>query len=159
MKRIQVITMMTMALLMVGGMTARAQINPGSGQQQSIEVSDSELQTYAKIMQQVRQEQKTSQGKMLKAIKDNGMDVKRYQEISRAKRQGQNVEMTDKEKKAYQSVQKVMKKEQQKMRQKMQSILKQHKMGRRRYIQISRALQQDKELQKRLQGLQSNQQQ
>jgi len=152
MKRIQVITMMTMALLMVGGMTAKAQVNPNSGQQQqSIEVSDSELQTFAKIMQKVQQEQKKSQGKMLEAIKNNGMEVKRYQEISRAKRQGQNVEMTDKEKKAYQSVQEVMKKEQQKMRQRMQSILKQHKMGRRRYIQISRALQQDKELQKRLQ--------
>jgi hypothetical protein len=159
MKRIQVITMMAMALLMVGGLTAKAQINPNSGQQQqSIEVSDSELQTFAQIMQKVQQEQKKSQGKMLEAIKNNGMEVKRYQEIARAKNQGQNVEMTDQEQKAYQAIQQVMKKEQQKMNQKMQSILKQHKMGRRRYIQISRALQQDKELQKRLQNLQSNQQ-
>jgi len=156
MKRIQVITMMTMALLMVGGLTAKAQVNPNSGQQQSIEVSDSELQTFAKIMQKVQQEQKNSQGKMLKAIKDNGMEVQRYQEIARAQRQGQDVEMTEKEEKAYQAIQQVMKQEQQKMNQKMQSILQQHQMERRRYIQISRALQRDKELQKRLQELRSN---
>jgi hypothetical protein len=90
---------------------------------------------------------------MLKAIKDNGLQVKRYQEIARAKRKGQNVEMTSKEKKAYQAVQQVMKKEQQKMRKKMNSILKKYSMKRRRYIRISRAMQRDKQLQKRLQEI------
>ncbi len=124
-----------------------------SQQQKNIEVSDQELQTFAKIMQEVRKEQKATQGVMLKAIKDNGLDVKRYQEIARAKRKGQNAQMSDKEKKAYQAVQKVMKKEQQKMRKKMNSILQKYSMKRRRYVRISRALQRDKQLQKRLQEL------
>jgi len=152
MRRNVFIHMLVAVFLMTGVAGVQAQdFNPNQSQQQKqIEVSDSELQTFAKIMQEVRKEQKSSQGVMLKAIKDNGLDVKRYQEIARAKRQGNDAKMTSKEKKAYQAVQKVMKQEQQKMRQKMGSILKQYKMERRRYVRISRALQRDKQLQQRL---------
>lgn len=149
------IPFLAVVFLLAGSTAMQAQnTNPvAQPQQKKIEVSDSELQTFAKVMQEVRKEQKSSQGVMLKAIKDNGLKVKRYQEIARAKRKGQNVEMTSKEKKAYQAVQQVMKKEQQKMRKKMNSILKNYSMKRRRYIQISRALQRDKQLQKRLQEM------
>lgn len=149
------IPFLAVVFLFAGSNGIQAQnFNPGTQQQQKkIEVSDSELQTFAKIMQEVRKEQKASQGVMLKALKDNGLQVKRYQEIARAKRKGQNVDMTSKEKKAYQAVQQVMKKEQQKMRKKMNSILKKYSMERRRYVRISRALQRDKQLQKRLQDI------
>ena len=151
--------MLVVVLMMAGATTSYGQnFNPNNQQQQEIEVSDSELQTYVKIMQEIRQEQKSSQGKMLKAIKENGLEVKRYQEIARAKRQGKHADMSWKEKKAYQAIQKVMKQEQQKMRKKMGQVLKQYKMERRRYVRISRALQRDKQLQQRLSDIRKEKQ-
>lgn len=153
------IHMMVVAFLMAGITGVQAQnFNPNNQQQQEIEVSDSELQTFAQIMQEVQQAQKASQSAMLKAIKDNGLEVQRYQEIARAKQQGQDANMSAEEEKAYQAVQEILKQEQQKMRQKMNSILENYSMDRQRYIRISRALQKDKELQQRLQQLRQQQQ-
>jgi len=153
------IHMMVVAFLMAGITGVQAQgFNPGNQQQQEIEVSDSELQTFAQIMQEVQQAQKVSQGAMLKAIKDNGLEVQRYQEIARAQQKGQDANMSSEEEKAYQAVQEVLKQEQQKMRQKMNSILENYSMDRQRYIRISRALQKDQELQQRLQQLRQQQQ-
>lgn len=153
------IHMMVVAFLMAGITGVQAQgFNPNNQQQQEIEVSDTELQTFAQIMQEVQQVQKNSQGTMLKAIKDNGLEVQRYQEIARAKQKGQDANMSSEEQKAYQAVQEVLKQEQQKMRQKMNSILENYSMDRQRYIRISRALQRDQELQQRLQQLRQQQQ-
>jgi hypothetical protein len=87
------------------------------------------------------------------------MKMKRFQEISRAKRKGQNVEMSEKEKKAYSSIQKEIRKEQKKMRKKMNSIIEKHPMNQKRYMQINRALRKNKELQSRLKSLMSKQRQ
>lgn len=96
---------------------------------------------------------------MMNAIKESGMKMKRFQEISRAKRQGNEVEMTEDEKQNYASIQEVIKTEQQKMRKEMNTIIKDASMNKDRYMEINRALRQDKALQGRLKKIMGNQQQ
>ena len=148
------------SVMMASGPGIKAQnLNQGQQQRQQIEVSDSELETFAKIMGEAQAVQRQSQNSMMKAIKESGMNMKRFQEISRAQRQGNEVEMSEEEKKAYSEIQKVMKQEGQKMRNKMNSIIKKYSMDRKRYIQINRALRKDKQLQSRLKSIMSNQMQ
>ena len=155
MKRTIFIQLLTVVFLSSVSMGVQAQeFNPNKGQQQDIEVSDSELEKFVEVSKALQQEQKSSQSVMIQAIKENELGMKRFQEITRAQRQGNEVDMTEREKKAYQAVKEVMKKEQQKMRKKMRTILKDHAMDRRRYVQISRALQNDQELQQRLKAMQ-----
>ena len=147
------------ALMITSASGLKAQNFNQGPQQGQIEVSDSELQTFANIMRDARTVQRQSQNSMMQAIKQSGMNMKRFQEISRAKSQGGKVEMTEQEKQAYSSIRKVMQEEQKKMRQKMNSIIKKHSMNRQRYMQINRALRKDKNLQSRLKKLMSKQMQ
>jgi len=149
------------AIMMVSGAGVKAQnLNLNQNQQQAqTEVTDSELKTFAKIMREAQSVQRQSQSSMMKAIKESGIKMKRFQEISRAKRQGNNVEMTEQEKQAYSSIQKVMQQEQQKMRKQMNALIKKYSMGKQRYMQINRALRKDKNLQSRLKKIMSKQMQ
>lgn len=124
------------------------------GQSQDIEVSDNELETFIEISTELQQMQMQARQKMGKIIKDNGMEMKRYQEIARAKQQGQEIETTKKEDEAYAAIQEAMKKESQGMQKDMQKILQKYKMKRQRFMQISKALRTDKELQNRFQKVQ-----
>lgn len=134
-------------------------LNQNQQQQQEIEVSDSALQTFAEIMREAQAVQKQSQGVMMKAIEENDLGMKRFQEISQAKRQGEDIEMTEEEEEAYASIEQVMQEEQQKMKEKMSSIIQEYSMDEQRYMEINRALRNDKELQKRLKSIISKQQQ
>lgn len=135
--------------------------NPSLNQDQQLntEVTDSELQAFVGIMQQAQTVQRKVRSNMMNAIKESGMEMKRFQEISRAKRQGNEVEMTDNEKDAYASIQEVIKTEQQKMRKEMDSIIQNASMDKNRYMEINSALRQDKELQGRLKKIMGRQQQ
>jgi hypothetical protein len=135
--------------------------NPSLNQDQQLntEVTDSELQTFLGIMKQAQTVQRKVRSNMMNAIKESGMEMKRFQEISRAKRQGNEVEMTDNEKDAYASIQEVIKTEQQKMRKEMDSIIQNASMDKNRYMEINSALRQDKELQGRLKKIMGRQQQ
>lgn len=133
--------------------------NLNQNQQVNTEVTDSELQTFVEIMQQAQTVQRKIRSNMMNAIKESGMKMKRFQEISRAKRQGNEVEMTEDEKQNYASIQEVIKTEQQKMRKEMNTIIKDASMNKDRYMEINRALRQDKALQGRLKKIMGNQQQ
>ncbi|MGM0530262.1 MAG: hypothetical protein ACQER7_02810, partial [Bacteroidota bacterium] len=115
-------------------------LNQNQQQQQEIEVSDSALQTFAEIMREAQAVQKQSQGVMMKAIEENDLGMKRFQEISQAKRQGEDIEMTEEEEEAYASIEQVMQEEQQKMKEKMSSIIQEYSMDEQRYMEINRAL-------------------
>ena len=147
------------AIMMCASSGLQAQnFNQNQPQQQDIEVSDDELQTFANIMREAQAVQKQAQGTMMKAIQESGIEMKRFQEISRAKRQGNEVEMSEEEKQAYSSIEQVMQEEQQKMKKKMSSIIEKYPMDQQRYMQINRALRKDKGMQKRLKQIISQQQ-
>ncbi len=159
MKLKNLLSIVVVAVMMASSAGLKAQtLNQGQQQGQQIEVTDSELKTFVKIMREAQAVQKQSQGAMMKAIKESGMQMKRFQEISRAQRQGNEVEMSEKEKQAYSDIQNVMKQEQKKMRKKMNEIIDKYSMERKRYMQINRALRKSKQLQSRLKSIMSNQQ-
>ncbi|MFW6101408.1 MAG: hypothetical protein ACOC90_08470, partial [Bacteroidota bacterium] len=93
------------------------------------EVSDSELEVYANIMTDLQTEQKEAQEKMREAIEENpDMDMQRYQEISQARTQGGDADMSTEEEEAFSAIQKVIEEEQQKLDKKMESLLEEHGM-------------------------------
>jgi hypothetical protein len=156
MKLKNLISLLIVSFLFINaGVSQTVPVKQGSqGKAQDIEVSDSELETFIKVSTELQQMQMQARQRMGKIIKDNGMEMKRYQEIARAKQQGQEVEMTKKEEKAYAAIQKEMKKEGQGMQKDMQKILKKHEMKQKRFQQIAQALRSDKELQNRFKKVQ-----
>ena len=146
--------LVVVAVIMTASPGLKAQtLNQGQQLGQQIEVSDSELNTFAKIMREAQSVQRQSQNSMMKAIQNSDIKMKRFQEISRARSQGNKVEMTEKEKQAFSEIQKVMKQEQQKMRKKMSSIIEKYSITQKRYMQINRALRKNKQLQNRLKSI------
>ena len=62
------------------------------------EVSDSELVNFAGVIKQVQEISQKSQSKMVKIIKDEGFDLKRYNTIARAQQNDdQDLEVSDSE--------------------------------------------------------------
>lgn len=161
MKRIKnLFSLVILVTLMFSVSDLEAQIpQQGQGQQQDIEVSDSELKTFAKIMQAIQEYQKDAQMVIMEAVQKNpDITIKQYQKISQARQRGQKLDLSEKEKAAFNEIQQVTKEEQKRMDEKINSIFKEHEMGQKRYMQINKALQTDKELQKRLQQFMTPQQ-
>ena len=161
MKRIKnLFSLVILVTLMFSVSDLEAQIpQQGQGQQQDIEVSDSELKTFAKIIQAIQEYQKDAQMVIMEAVQKNpDITIKQYQKISQARQRGQKLDLSEKEKAAFNEIQQVTKEEQKRMDEKINSIFKEHEMGQKRYMQINKALQTDKELQKRLQQFMTPQQ-
>ncbi|MCF8338914.1 MAG: DUF4168 domain-containing protein [Bacteroidales bacterium] len=123
-----------------------------------IEVSDQELQKFVTASGEIQKLQKQSRSKMQQAIKDNGLTMQRYSEIQKKQSSGKEVDMNDKEKKAFEATKKSVRQEQMKIQKKAGEILKKHGIKRQRYMKISRAIRQDKELQKRYREIQGGSQ-
>ncbi|HKK10152.1 MAG TPA: DUF4168 domain-containing protein [Bacteroidales bacterium] len=119
---------------------------PSQGQQKDIDVPKKEMKRFVEASDELQVMQQDAQKKMMEAIEANGMDVKRYSEIERASRSGQEVEMTDKEEKAYDNTSSAVQKEQMKLQQEAVEILNEHDFERQRFMEISQALRSDKEL-------------
>ena len=123
---------------------------PQQGQQQvDIDVSDKEMERFVKVSDELQVVQQKAQKKMMSAIQENGLDVQRYSEIEQANRTGQEVDMTDKEKAAYEKTSKVVQSEQMKIQQEAQKLLQEHDFEQQRYMKISQALRSDQELMKK----------
>ena len=122
-----------------------------------IEVSDQELQKFVTASGEIQKLQKDARGRMMQSMKDNGLSMKRYSEIQKKKSSGKKVDMSDKEKKAFKATKNSIRQEQMKIQKKAGEILKKHGIKRQRYMKISRAIRQDKELQKRYQEMKGGQ--
>lgn len=117
--------------------------------------SDKELMAFIDIDTQLREIQKTAQNNIVKAIKDQGMEVQRYQEIFRAKNKGEEIELKEGEDAAYSKIQEISKKEQGKMRTQVDAIFKKSELPRAKFNEIRKASMQDQELQQKIKELQS----
>ncbi len=126
--------------------TAQTMQMPSQGQQKDIDVSEKEMQRFVKASDELQVMQQDAQKKMMKTIEDNGMDVKRYSEIERATRSGQDVDMSKKEEQAYQKTTTAVQQEQMKLQKEAVEILEKHDFERQRFMEISQALRTDKEL-------------
>lgn len=137
----------------LGSLNAQGQQLNMQSQGSNVEVSDAELERYVKAIQDVQAVNREMQMKVQKLIKDEGMEVNRYQEIVKAQRSG-NSDMSEEEQKKFDNLQGKIKEEQEGMRQKYRSILQDHNFENKRFTRISQAMRSDKELQKRFREMQ-----
>ena len=160
MKFKNVLSLFVVSFLFINAAVSQVPQGQQRGQQKiDIEVSDEELKSFIKVSGELQSIQMEMRQKMNQIIKDNGMKMKRYQEIARGKQQGQEVETTKEEEKAYSAIQKEMQQEGKKLDKRMQKVLDDHSIEKKRFQKISRALRQDKELQNRFQKMQQKQRQ
>lgn len=122
-----------------------------------IKVSDQELQKFVTASGEIQQLQKKARSNMMQSIKDNGLTMKRYSEIQKKQSSGKKVDMSKDEKKSFQATKQSIRQEQMKIQKEAGKILEKHGIKRQRYMKISRAIRQDKDLQKRYQQIQSGQ--
>ena len=148
-------TAFTVMLLAVFTMSLNAQtVTPQQQQQQGGEITDADLKKYAKVSEDINKMQQNSQKEQKKIVTDNGMKVKRFSKISRAKRSGKDIQMSKEEKAKFQKISQKLQEYGKNNQQKAMEILKKHNMDQQKFMQIRQRLRQDKELQKRLQAIQ-----
>jgi hypothetical protein len=118
------------------------------------EVTDSELETFATIRGEVQAMSKQLNADVMQMIQAQGMDLKRYQKIAKAKQSGQEVQYNEGEKEIFNSIQDTIKQKRKGMQADFQELFQKHSMKRMRYLQLRKALQSDKELLMRYKKLQ-----
>ena len=125
-------------------MTTQAQAN----------ITTAELSKFADAFQEVQVENQAAQQKMMGIIKDEGLDVQRFTEIQKAQMNPEaEVEATDEELKMHAAVVAELQKMQPALETKMAGIIEDPGLTLDRYKAVAMALQQNKELQKKFQGI------
>jgi hypothetical protein len=124
-----------------------------------IEVSDQELTNFVQASQELQMMQYQMQSKIMQSVKQSSMSMERFKEINKKQQQGQPPQLNDEEKKIMTSIQEQYKKEQQALKPKMDSVLKKYSLTQKRFMQISRAMRTDKDLQNRFKEIQKQRQQ
>ena len=118
------------------------------------DVTTAELNKFADAFQEVQVENQAAQQKMMGIIKEEGLDVQRFTEIQKAQMNPEaKVEATDEELKMHAAVVVELKKMQPALESKMQEIIVDHGLTLDRYKAVAMALQQDKSLQQKFQGI------
>ncbi|MEH6657146.1 DUF4168 domain-containing protein [Leeuwenhoekiella marinoflava] len=142
---------------LVGGfsLTAAAQQTQAAASVKTqTDVSVAELNKFADAFQQVQVENQAAQEKMMGIIKNEGLDVERFTEIQKAQMNPEaKVEATDEELKMHAAVVTELQKMQPELESKMQEIIADHGLTLDRYKAVAMALQQDKSLQQKFQGI------
>lgn len=124
-------------------------------QQQSapdVDVSDEEAGTFADAAMEAQKIQMQAQQKMVGIIEDEGLDVETYQAIAQSSQTGQTPDsISDGDMQKYQSATESIKEVQSEIQQEIVSAVENAGMEMQRFEEISRAAQQDQELQKQIQ--------
>lgn len=138
-------------MLAITGTTLQAQNSQLPQQQEKIEVKDAELEKFAEAFQKMRMTNQQAQQEMMDVIKNEGLELQRFNEIQQASIDPKkDVETTSAEDKKHKAVVMKLEKLQPKLQKKMQTILSESDLSMERYQQLSMALKTDAELQKRL---------
>lgn len=138
------------------------QQKPQLKKQQSIDpsdISDEDLEQFAKAMDAARKVQSEAQADMKKIVEDEGMTFKRFQQLmmsKKSKKLKQKMNITDEEKSKMKNLQPKMQKAQQAAQKEIMKTIKESGISMERFKKISRALRQNKELMKRFKEIQSD---
>lgn len=125
----------------------------GQMNQANIEVSDAEVKKFVDAVRKVQNINRGAQQEMSKAVQDEGMNVKRFQEIQKSQQsqqQGQ-ANATDAEMEKYRNIMKKMQKVQSGMQEDMKKAIKDAGLSMQRYQQIAKAARNDSTLMKKIQ--------
>ena len=138
-----------------------AQQPPALQQQEAPDagISDQELESFVKAAVKVEELQKESEGKMVKAIQDEGLEPNRFVEINTLQQNPaadtENA-VSEKELDNYNKAMKEVQSIQQGAQTEQIKIIEQEGLDVNRYVQIAKAVQQDPGLMKKVQDMQKN---
>lgn len=140
------------------------QLRQQQQQAQDIDVSDKEIEQFGDIYDDIRSKREETRPKMEQAIKDEGLTMDRFRTImqdqqkSRMQQKGQggksggsDIDVSDEELEKFKSAQEEVRKIQQDMQQKIMKTIEESDMDQQRFQEISRAIQSNPELRKKLQ--------
>ena len=152
--------------IVTGAYSAYAQEAPPAQQQPTLQqeapdanVSDQELESFVKAAVKVENLQKESEGKMVKAIQDEGLEPNRFVEINTIQQNpaadAENT-VSEKELDNYNKAMKEVQSIQQGVQTEQIKVIEQEGLDVNRYVQIAKAVQQDPGLMKKVQDMQKN---
>ena len=121
-------------------------------------ITDEELRKFAQIRQEAQKVRTDARSDMKEIIEDEGMSLKRYQKIrmsQQSKKMQGSVDVSDAEQAKMDSIRPQMKEAQKSAQKDMMNAMQSTGLSMQRVQQISRALQQSKELQKRFKKIES----
>lgn len=121
---------------------------------QNNKITDDELQKFADAYQQVRLINQSSQQKMMEAISDEDLTVKRFNLINQSEQNpNKEVEATDEEFENYQAAMEAVESIQQNVQAQLQTKIQEAGITLERFQQIANQMKNDKALQQRLASL------
>lgn len=134
---------------------AKAQLqNSPQQQEQNTEVSDEELEKFAALQEEVEAQNQKGQQKMMKAVEEEGLDVQQYNQISQSTQQPNSEANVDEEKmEKFEKAREKVKSLQTETQQKIRNKIEEEGMNIQRYEEIYMAVQQDPDLQNKLEKL------
>ncbi|MGO4911341.1 DUF4168 domain-containing protein [Leeuwenhoekiella sp. W20_SRS_FM14] len=142
---------------LIGGVnfTARAQVAPSqSTTQTQSEITNAELTKFADAFIEVQEENKVAQQEVMGIIKNNGLEVDRFNEIQKSKMDPKaTVDASKEELEQHAAVITEIKSMQPKLESKMFAIIKDHGLTMETYKAVAVALQNDKALQQKFQEI------
>lgn len=132
-----------------------AQVNQNQQTQtQQKEISQEELENFAQAFQAMRMLNQQVQQELAGLVEDEGMEIKRFNEIHQATVDPQQeVEATREEQKQYDAITTEIEKRQASFQGKMEKLITEEDMTLKRYEEIATRLQNDPQLQERLRAV------
>ena len=146
--------LLTLTILGSTAVFAQIQQLPQLQQQEKVEVSDAELNQFAKAFQGISIIGQESQQEMVQVVQEEGMEVERFSELHEATLNPQvEVEATTEEKEQHKKIVSKLEVMQASMQKKMEKTITDAGLSLERYEQIAMGLQADRELQQRLKAV------
>ena len=143
----------TLMFIVTGAYSVHAQEAPDAN------ISDQELESFVKAAVKVEKIQKESEGEMVKAIQDEGLEPDRFVEINTLQQNpaaDTENKVSEKELDNYNKAMKEVQTIQQGVQTEQVKAIEDEGLDVNRYVQIAKAVQQDPDLMKKVQGMQTN---
>jgi len=131
---------------------AFAQVPQQMPQQQEIDVSDGEIDQFASVFVELQSMNQEIQQEMMGAVKDEGIEVQRFNQIMQAQQDpNQEVDASEEELQNFAKASQAVEQIQAKVQKEMEDVITKNDLTVQRYQQIMMAVRNDADLQQRLQ--------
>lgn len=129
------------------------QATPQQQENQQIEVSDAELEKFAQAYQGIQVANQEAQREMISVVEDHDLDVKTFNEIHQAKMENRNVTASEEDQEKHREAVTEIEAMQPEIQSNMEEIITNQGLTVERYQEIAIAMQDDPQLQQRLQQI------
>lgn len=126
---------------------------PQQQQQQEIEVSDAELEKFAEAYQGIQVANQDAQKRMIAVVEEEELEIGKFNEIHQARMQNQEVEASEEDLQRHAKAVEKIEEMQPQIQSEMEKIITDADLTVDRYQQIATAMQNDPQLQQRLQQI------